>query len=150
MTYEPMMVPQPKPNRTTRTVLIVVAVVLAVCCAVGACGGLWFYRSVKGAVEPARVAAAGFLDDVQAGNYPGAYGRLCGEVRDTMTLEEFSRVQSAQLTISSYEIVGVNVNNYNGRVTATVTVTAVQQTTGAQFTQGLALVKENDEWRVCQ
>ncbi|MGW3788677.1 Rv0361 family membrane protein [Micromonospora chokoriensis] len=150
MTYEPMMVARQKPNRTTRTVLIVVAAVLVVCCAVGACGGFWFYRSVKEAVEPARAATVAFLDDVQAGNYPGAYGRLCDEVRETMTLEEFARIQGAQLKVRSYEIVGVNVSNYNGRVTATATVEAVQEATGAQFTQGMRLVKENGEWRVCQ
>ncbi|MEW2146841.1 hypothetical protein AB0869_28935 [Micromonospora vinacea] len=47
-------------------------------------------------------------------------------------------------------ITGVNVNNYNGRVTGIVTVQMVQQATGASFTQGMALVKEDGQWRVCQ
>ncbi|MET8360691.1 hypothetical protein [Micromonospora sp. NPDC005171] len=47
-------------------------------------------------------------------------------------------------------ITGVNVDNYNGRVTGTVQVEAVQEATGARFTQGMALVKEDGEWRVCQ
>ncbi|MEW1589322.1 hypothetical protein AB0283_28190 [Micromonospora vinacea] len=150
MTYAPMMVPGPRPNRTLRTVLIVVGALLAVCCVVGTCVGLWLYRSVKDSVEPVRAATTAFIDDVQAGNYPGAYGRLCDRVRDTMTQEDFARVQAAQLKISSYEITGVNVNNYNGRVTGTVTVQMVQQATGASFTQGMALVREDGQWRVCQ
>ncbi|WP_030490305.1 DUF4878 domain-containing protein [Micromonospora chokoriensis] len=150
MTYEPIMVPSPKPHRTIRTVLIVVSALLAVCCVVGAGVGLWLYRTVKDAVEPARAAATAYLDDVQAGNYPGAYGRLCDRVRDTMTQEDFTRIQAAQLKISSYEITGVNVNNYNGRVTGTAQVEAVQEATGARFTQGMALVKEGGQWRVCQ
>ena len=54
------------------------------------------------------------------------------------------------MKISSYEITGVNVNNYNGRVTGTVQVEAVQAATRARFTQGVALVKEDGDWRVCQ
>ncbi|MER7589826.1 hypothetical protein ABTW72_20055 [Micromonospora sp. NPDC127501] len=150
MTYEPMMVPDPRPNRTLRTVLIVVGALLAVCCVIGTCVGLWFYRSIRNSVEPAGAAATGFVDDVQAGNYPGAYGWLCDRVRDGMTQEEFARVQAAQLKISSYEITNVNVNNVNGRLTATATVEAVQEATGARLTQGLALVKEDGEWRVCR
>ncbi|MGW3856896.1 Rv0361 family membrane protein [Micromonospora arida] len=150
MTYEPMMVPDPRPNRTLRAVLIVVGALLALCCVIGTCGGLWLYRSIKNSIEPAGAAATAFVDDVQAGNYPGAYGRLCDRVRDGMTQEEFARVQAAQLKISSYEITNVNVNNFNGRLTATATVEAVQEATGARLTQGLALVKEDDEWRVCQ
>ncbi|WP_433318629.1 hypothetical protein ACQP0U_12645 [Micromonospora sp. CA-269861] len=150
MTYEPIMVPQPSPNRTLRTVLIVVGALLTVCCVVGVCVGFWLYRGVKDAVEPTRAAASAYIDDVQAGNYPSAYGRLCDRVRDTMTQEDFARVQAAQLKISSYEITGVNVNNHNGQVTGTVTVQMVQEATGATFTQGMALVKEDGEWRVCQ
>ncbi|MFE0528330.1 nuclear transport factor 2 family protein [Micromonospora parva] len=150
MTYEPMMVPGPRSNRTLRTVLIVVGALLAVCCVVGTCVGLWLYRSVKDSVEPARVATTAFLDDVQAGNYPGAYGQLCDRVRDTMTQEDFARIQGAQLKVRSYEITGVNVSNYNGRVTATAHVEAVQEVTGAQFSQVMTLVKEDGEWRVCQ
>ncbi|MEU4555039.1 Rv0361 family membrane protein [Micromonospora violae] len=144
------MVPDRRPNRTVRTVLIVLGALLALCCVVGTCVGLWFYRSLKDSVEPARAATTAFVDDVQAGNYPGAYGRLCERVRDGMTQEEFARVQAAQLKISSYEITNVNVNNFNGRLTATATVVVVQEATGARASQALALVKEDDEWRVCQ
>ncbi|MEW2429627.1 hypothetical protein AB0877_16580 [Micromonospora sp. NPDC047644] len=86
----------------------------------------------------------------EAGNYAGAYGRLCDRAHDTMPQEDFVRIQSAQLKISSYEITGVNVSNHNGRVTGTVQVETVQAVTGARFTQGVALVKENGDWRVCQ
>ncbi|MET8306778.1 hypothetical protein [Micromonospora sp. NPDC005173] len=149
MTYEPMLVPDRKPNRTTRTVLIVVAAVLVVCCLGGVCGGFWLYRTVSKAVGPAREATAAYLDDVQAGNYPGAYGRLCEKVRDGMSQEEYTRIQSAQLKIRSYEITGASVSNYNGRVSGAVTVQMVQET-GGRFTQTVPLAKERGEWRVCQ
>jgi hypothetical protein len=149
MTYEPIMVPT-SPRRTTRRVLLVLAGVLAVCCVLGSCVGFWFYRSLKREVGPARAVAVGYIDEVRAGDYSDAYGRLCDRVRTTMTQEDFSRVQAAQLKISSYEVTGVYVNNVNGRLTATATVTMVQEVTGAQATQTMGLVKEDDEWRVCQ
>ncbi|WCN84041.1 Rv0361 family membrane protein [Micromonospora sp. LH3U1] len=150
MTYEPMMVPSPKANRTTRTVLIVVGALLALCCTIAVCVGFWLYRTVQDNAEPARAAAVAYVDDMRAGNYPAAYGRLCGEVRETMTQEDFARIQAAQLKISSYEITGVNVSNYNGRITASVTVEMVQSATGARLTQRMALVKRDGEWLVCQ
>ncbi|WP_173062547.1 Rv0361 family membrane protein [Phytohabitans houttuyneae] len=149
MTYEPIFTPAPKPRRTARTVLIVVGAVLAVCCVGGAVGGFALFRSVSNAIEPARDAATSYVDDVRAGDYPSAYGRLCQEVRDTTTLEDFTRAMSAGPRIQSYEINGVNVSNFNGRSTATVTARMTQDS-GATLIQVFPLVKEDGEWRVCQ
>ncbi|MEU4476380.1 hypothetical protein [Micromonospora sp. NPDC023888] len=150
MTYEPMMVPTPKPNRTARTALIVVSALLALCCVVGVGVGFWIYRTLRGDVEPARAAATAYVDDMRSGNYPGAYGRLCADVRKNITEADFARIQAAQLPVSSYEIIDVNVTNYNGRVTATAIFEMVQEGTGARFTQTMLLVKKDDEWLVCQ
>jgi hypothetical protein len=138
-----------KPSRTTRTVLIIVAVVLAVCCLGGLGGGFWLYRTYNDNAGPARNATVAYIDDVRAGNYQGAYGRLCKEVRDGTSQEEYIRIQSAQLKIKSYEIEGVSISSYNGRVRATVTVRMVQET-GANLSQTIPLLKEDGEWRVCQ
>ncbi|MEU6073633.1 DUF4878 domain-containing protein [Micromonospora sp. NPDC047074] len=148
MTYQPMPAPAPKSGRTTRTILIVVAVVLAVCCAGGVGGGFWLYRTYDSAAEPARDATSAYLDDVRAGNYQAAYGRLCASTRDVTTPEEFTRVQSAQAKITSYTFSGTNVSNHNGQVRGVVTVRIVQET-GAEVTWSIPLVKEGGEWRVC-
>jgi len=70
-------------------------------------------------------------------------------VRAGTSPEEYIRIQSAQLKIRSYEINGVSVSNFNGRVSAAVNVRMVQ-ITGAVFAQTFPLVKENGEWRICQ
>ncbi|MCX4388196.1 DUF4878 domain-containing protein [Micromonospora peucetia] len=149
MTYQPMPVPTPKPNRTLRTVLIVVAAVVALCCLGGLGGGFWLYRTYDNAAGPAREATAAYLDDVRAGDYQAAYGRLCERVREVTTPEEFTRVQSAQEKIRSYKFTGTSVSNNNGRVRGNVTVRIVKET-GAELTQSVPLVKESGEWRVCQ
>jgi hypothetical protein len=139
----------PKSNRTTRVVLIIVAAVLAACCLGGLGGGFWLYRTYTDNAGPVRNAAVAYIDDVQAGNYHSAYGRLCKEVRDHRSQEEYVRVQSAQLKIKSYEIQGVSISSHNGRVSAAVTVRMVQET-GAVFSQTIPMLKENGEWHVCQ
>jgi hypothetical protein len=151
MTYEPLMVPPPPPKRrsTLRIVLIVVAVVLAVCCLGGGGVGFWLYRTYQNSAGPARETTVSYVDEVRAGDYTAAYGRLCAKVRAVTSQEEFARIQSAQLKVTSYEISGVSVSNYNGRVQAAVTARMTQET-GATFVQTFPLVKEDGEWRICQ
>ncbi|MGW0434948.1 Rv0361 family membrane protein [Micromonospora sp. NPDC003197] len=141
--------PASKSGNTTRIVLIVVAVVLVLCCLGAGLFGYVFYRTVQDATGPARDATTGYLDDLRERDYPGAYGRLCTQVRADMTAEEFARRQSAQPTITSYKIVGLNVTNNNGRVTGTTTVRLTQEP-GATSTQVFPLVKEDGQWRICQ
>jgi hypothetical protein len=136
-------------RRTRRTVLIIVAVVLAVCSLGGLAGGFWLYRTYQDAAGPARSATVAYIDDVRAGNYQSAYGRLCTSVRESTPREEYIRIQSAQLKIESYEVEGVSVSSYNGRVSATVTVRLAQET-GAELSQTFPLLKEDGEWRICQ
>jgi hypothetical protein len=150
MVYPQMVVPAPKPRNTLRIVLIVVGAVLAVCCLGGVAGGFFLFRTYSNNAGPARDATTAYVDDVRAGDYPGAYGMLCQKMRDTMSLDEYTRTQSAQLKIGTYKIVGVRVNTYNGHLSAVVTVQMTQEQTGAGFTQGFPLVKEDGQWRICQ
>jgi hypothetical protein len=129
--------------------MIVVAAVLAVCCLGGLGGGIWLYRAYNNNAGPARDTTTAYIDDVQAGKYQSAYGRLGKKVRDTISQEEYIRVQSAQLKIKNYEVEGVSISSHNGRVSATVTVRMVQET-GAEFSQTIPLLKEDGEWRICQ
>lgn len=139
----------PLKRRTGRTVLIVLAIVLAACCLCGGGIGLWAYNGYRDSAGPAREATTAFVEDVIAGRYESAYGRMCERTRKSVTREEFIRIQSAQLKVTDYEIGGVTVSNFNGRVQATVTVQMTQET-GAAFTQTFPLTKEDGEWHVCQ
>jgi len=149
MAYEPIMVPPPKRRSTLRVVLIVVAAVLSVCCLGGVIGGVYLYRTYQDSAGPAREETTAYIDEVLAGNYEAAYGRLCAKVRDVTSQADFARVQAAQPKMTSYEISTVAVSNFNGRVTATVTVQMTQET-GAPYVHILPLVKEDGQWRVCQ
>ncbi|MDG4770110.1 DUF4878 domain-containing protein [Solwaraspora sp. WMMD792] len=156
MSYQPPGPPPPPspagPSRGRRTTVIIVAVVLAVvllCCVGVAGGGFWLYRTVSAATEPARDATTAHFDALSAGDYAGAYQRLCQDRRDTLSETEYVRQESAAGQIAGYDIVGVNVSTTNGRTSGAVTV-EVTYDGGAQRQETVRLVEENGEWRVCQ
>jgi len=149
MTFTPP-APPVKPRNNTRTVLIVVGIVLGFCCIGGIVGGVVLFRGVSQSVGPAQDAATAYVDDIIADDYTGAYNRLCGKMRGRMSEADFTRVQSAQLKISSYRVIGTNVRTVNATTTATVTMRMTQASTGMEFKQDIALLKENGQWKVCE
>ncbi|HZM80107.1 MAG TPA: hypothetical protein VFC19_30605 [Candidatus Limnocylindrales bacterium] len=149
MTYTPP-APPVKRGNNTRTILIVVGVVLGLCCVLGVIGGVFFFRTVGGEMEPVRSAATAYVDDVMAGNYSGAYARMCDKVHRRISEADYTRTQSAQLKIKSYQVVGTNIRTINSTTTATVSMRMVQAETGLEYTQGIFLLKERGQWWVCE
>lgn len=150
MTFTPPAPPVSRGRNTTRTVLIVVGAVLSLCCVLGIVGAVFFFRAVGDEIGPAQDAATAYVDDVIAGDYSSAYGRMCDRVRQRTSETEYTSNQSMQLKVSSYRVVGTNVRTMNTSVTATVTMRMKQAATGMEFTQGIPLVKEKGEWRICE
>lgn len=102
---------------------------------------------VEDMVEPARNAAITYLDALQSANYPAAYGLLCREVRNQVSLESYTRARSSQ-RISRYQVLGAEVHHRNGKVGGTVTV-RVYDAERMSSTQLLPLRKEDGAWRIC-
>ena len=150
MVYQPINAAPQKSRSTLSIVLIVVGAVVALCCVGGVAGGGFLYYTYSSNAGPVREATTTYVDDVRAGDYESAYGMLCRKIRDTTSLDDYARIQDAQLKISAYEITGVKVANRNGRTSAYVTTRMTQEETGAEFTQTFALAKENGQWRICR
>ncbi|MGW5672004.1 Rv0361 family membrane protein [Micromonospora sp. NPDC003776] len=146
--YQPAMVP-PRKSNTTKVVLIVVGVVLALCCVGGVIGGFALYHAVREATGPARTTVDSYAGALVARDYPTAYGQLCGQVRGRVSQEDFARQQAAQPALTGYEIVGLNVQNTNGRVYGSANVRFTPQS-GTSQTQVYRLVKEDGSWRICE
>ncbi|GAA3254718.1 hypothetical protein GCM10010532_103760 [Dactylosporangium siamense] len=145
----PFEVPQPpRPQRPWKTILIVLGVVLVLCCGGAIFGGYRLFKGVQGATEPARTAAETFVTDLEHGDVDAAYGLLCKATKAKYTLETFRDGVSKQPKISSHAFGGVNVMNYNGKVSATVVLVLTFDTS---FTERhtFPLVKEDDQWLVC-
>jgi hypothetical protein len=139
--------PRRQSNRTTRIVLIVVGSVLALCCVLTSIGAYLLYRTVSDAIGPVRAEANQFLTDLEAQAYSSAYDRLCSSARERFTVEQFTaRVQAQRPT--RHDLVGTNVSNVNGFVSATVTA-RITYATGFTDDHVLRMAKENGAWRVC-
>ncbi|MEV6601521.1 DUF4878 domain-containing protein [Actinoplanes sp. NPDC051346] len=128
--------------------LIVVGVVLVLCCAGGVTGGYFLFRGIQQATGPASQATDEFVADLKSGNADAAYGRLCASTRSKFSRETFVQGLSGQPQIRSHKIVGVNVSNLNGRVSATVTAKLTLDT-GFVDQHTFALVKEYGQWKMC-
>lgn len=140
--------PPVKPRNNVRTILIVVGIVLVLCCGGVAVGGFFLFKGVANAVGPVRDAATGYVDDLVDHDYPGAYVHLCGAVKSRMNEEVFAGVMRRTFDVRSWDVTGTNVSNMNGKVTGTVTM-RLTMTDGSARTQIFPMVKEGDEWKVC-
>jgi hypothetical protein len=131
-----------------RTVLIVVGVVLVLCCGGAVVGGFFLFRTVQEATGPAREATDAFITDLESGDRAAAYDLLCASTQRQFTRDAFAQGLDQQPKVRSHKIDWVNVSNFNGRVSATVT-TQLTLDTGFVDQHNFALVKENGQWKVC-
>ncbi|MFG2045063.1 hypothetical protein [Dactylosporangium sp. NPDC048998] len=141
-------VPQPPRRRTLRTVLIVVGVVVVLCCGVLGVGGYFLFKSVTEATGPAKQAAEAFVGDLESGDVDAAYELLCSGTRGKYTSEAFADGVAKQPKIRSHTVRGVNVGNYNGRTTATVSM-GLTLDSGFTDQHTFPLVQEDGAWKVC-
>lgn len=140
--------PGPPPKKsgmggTAKTLIIVGAIVALLCCGGAVGGGFWLFRTVQDATAGPRDAVTGYLDDANAGNYPAAYDRLCGALRNRVTEEQFAREWAAEPDKGSYRITNTSVRTSNGNSRAEVHVSWDSE---AEVFQ---VVQEGDQWRVC-
>jgi hypothetical protein len=128
--------------------LIVAGIVLAVCLAGLAVGGVTMFNAVRNATAPARDAADAFVRDLEAGNAAGAHARLCRDTRERFSLDAFAGGVHSQARITGHRILGVNVSTVNGQSTAQVTMD-LTYASGFTDRHSFLLVVEDDQWRVC-
>jgi hypothetical protein len=141
---EPIMAPKNRPFRTRNILFVVGAVVLLCCCAGVILVGklLW---SAKDEIPAAGTATSQYLADIKARRMDAAYDRLCPATQARVSRSSFP---SMMAPLSSYEIVGVNVTNVNGRERAVVS-TKLTFTDGSVLNQAFGLAKLNGEWTIC-
>jgi hypothetical protein len=132
----------------TRTVLIVVGVVVVLCCGGAGIGGFVLVKGVIGETGPARQSAEAFVNDLEAGNAQAAYGLLCSSTRSQFTSDAFAQGVRDQPKVRSYTVQGVFVANNNGDQSATVTMNLMLDSGFAEL-HTFTLVKEDGGWKVC-
>jgi hypothetical protein len=134
----------------TRWKLVVaIALVLAVCCCGGlGAGGYVVFRKVAEAQSPIRDAAAAYLDDLEEGDYSGAYDLLCRATRQRFSRDAFVAAVSGPEAVRAHHIDRVRISNDKGRLGGTVNATLVDAA-GAPRTRTFELTPEDGRWKVC-
>ncbi len=129
--------------------VIAVALVLAVCCCGGlGAGGLVVFRKVADAHSPIRDATTAYLDDLEEGDYAGAYDRLCRATRQRLSRDTFVTAVSGREAVRAHHIDRVRISNDKGRLGGTASATLVGAA-GAPRTQTFELTSEDGRWKVC-
>jgi Domain of unknown function (DUF4878) len=147
MTY-PGPVPPQQRSHTVRTILIIVGIVLVLCCGGAIAGGVVLFKSVQSATGPARDTVDTFLNQLAAGETDAAYENLCAAAREQFTAEQFAQIVNGRPKITQHSIVGTNVVNSNGQVSASVNA-EIRYADGSTDTHLFRLRKESGTWRVC-
>lgn len=140
--------PQPRKSNTTRTVLIVIASVVALCCIAGAVIGFVAYRGVKTTIDPARDATRVFVNDLQTSQLTDAYNHLCGLTQASFSPPVFEAYVQAQPRITGYKFTGFSLSTVNGKQTATVTADLTLDG-GAIDHHSFLLSHDSGQWLVC-
>jgi hypothetical protein len=130
-----------------RRPLVVLAGLLAICCAGSLVGGFALVRAVQGIGSPAREAADAFLADLVAGRVDAAYDRLCARTQRDVDRARFAAVVAAR-PITGYEIEDVSAASFGSRGAAVVS-TRLTLADGRVVEQTVPMSQESDEWRVC-
>ena len=138
---------QPQRRRSTRTILIVVGIVLVVGCLIAVVVGFFGIRALNTAAEPPRAATEAFLRDLSNGDAAAAYGKLCQPTRSRTSQAQVATIMSSRRP-TSYRIVDVAIQNVNGEVSAAVTADLTYPD-GFTSPHVFRLRKENDVWKVC-
>jgi hypothetical protein len=137
-----------RPPSNLKTVLAVALLVAVFCCCGFGVGGYVLFRKVAAANSPIRDAATAYLDDLEGGDYAGAYGRLCGATQERFSREAFTAAVSGNSAIRAHHIDQVRFSNDKGRLGGTVTATLVTAG-GAPRQQTFELTSEDGSWKIC-
>jgi hypothetical protein len=137
-----------RPPTTLKTVLAVGCLVAVLCCGGLGAGGYLLFRRVGDAHAPIRAATVAFLDDLEAGDYTGAYDQLCGATQQRFSRDAFVAAVSGREAVRAHHIDQVRISSDKGRLGGTVTATLVDAA-GAPRTHIFELTSEDGRWKVC-
>jgi hypothetical protein len=115
-------------------------------------GGLiiWGIAALATSVEPAQNAADSYLQALQDDRYEAAFAMHCSAdlgSHDTF-VQHWKSQNSTGHGIAAFKIIGVNVQNYNGRSSAQAQL-ELRYADGYRESQRLPLTKAGSTWHPC-
>jgi len=136
--------PPPVRRRPWVAWLIVAGVVVLLCCGGGVIWGIHVFRGAITEVASVNSSAKSFFGGLVDGS--DVYGQLCTDAKTAITKQQFE-AQRAARPPQGYDITNTNVNNVNGRTSATVTVRL--RFDAGEESHVVPMANEGGTWRVC-
>ncbi|SDF45160.1 hypothetical protein SAMN05660324_0155 [Klenkia brasiliensis] len=133
-------------RRRSRWLTVGLPVGLAVLLLLGV-GAFVLVRAVSGAVAPVGDAASGYAQALVDGRWADAHGSLCAADRAATTPDDLARRYGSP-QVTGYQVVGVQVESYNGETSATVQL-VLSAPGGLDDQTVLPMVQEDGAWRPC-
>lgn len=141
------------PRKSNRRVWWIVGGVVGGIILLAILGVILLVTTILHAVGPARDATTAYFDAVKAHDWAGAYNKLSAPLQATTKPADlqatWTRREQADGPIDHFNVTNTNVNNTNGKVTATVTGTLIY-TSGASDPKIVTLVKEDGNWKLAR
>lgn len=113
--------------------------------------GFAFVSSIIGQVTPVNAAATEYFDAIKAHDWATAHAQLSAALRGTTKPSDLEttwlRREQADGAVERFAATNTNINNTNGRVTATISGTLAYHT-GASDPKIITLVKEDGAWKL--
>jgi hypothetical protein len=144
--------PQPPPGvaptRRRRSRWLTVGLPIGLVLLLGGCGAVVtvFAISVGNDIKPAEQAATAYADALVDQRWSDAQAMLCSQDRVVTPEQMAAHYSTPRLT--GYTVEGVNVVNYNGKLSATATI-RIGTADGLSNSTTLPLRKEGGAWHPC-
>jgi hypothetical protein len=136
-----------KRSHTLRNLLIIAGVMIVMCCAGAIAYEVVTAKRDLSVLRPAQDTTNKFVRDLELGDYPAAYGRLCARTRDEFTLDHFDQTVRTQPHIRAHRIVDARIMNVN--LPSAIVIEELTQDSGSIDTHAFIVVKEDGAWKVC-
>jgi hypothetical protein len=136
--------PPPPRNRTGRTVLIVVGIVVLVGCLCAGGFGFFLYRSLNTASAQPRAAVHTFVGDLAAGDANAAYDELCRRTQAGYSRADFTSFVSSQPRPTKAKITGFDISGNAAQIKTTLSLAD-----GRNQLHTFELARDAGVWRVC-
>ena len=139
--------PYPPPRRR-RSRWLTVGLPLGLVLLLGGCAVAVaaFATSIGTSIKPAQEAATAYAEALVHQRWADAQAMLCAQDR-RVTPDQLA-AHYANPRPTGYAVQGVNVTNYNGKVSAVATL-RLDTADGLSNTTSLPLIKEGETWRPC-
>jgi hypothetical protein len=136
----------PRKRRTWLIVLVSVAALMLVVCALGLGRLVFRLKHVTDIGKDIDRATAAFIEDTRDGLSQAGYDGLCAEAKEEFRPEDLAAPPPADQAITGFDIISSDIEYERGQATVRVELTRAD---GSATGEVYILDEENERWKMC-